>query len=201
MMHQRKIFLALGAACLMCVQLFVGCQQKWSQDRLTMTTYGTFNNSPGQGWRELAAKSEFKKAAALIQRYIDANSSILEQWEVGILQFHMGQMQACAGTRSLALESIGKAANADISGGAQADFMSYVLATQAFLEGDEAALKAAQASIMKAEKSSANDILRMKIQVLRNRFGSSYRNAWLAAADVAVPTSDLIDELVPHTAG
>ena len=198
MINQMRIFICLGAVFLMCTQQMVGCQQKWSQDRLTMTTYGTFNNTPGQGWRELAANSEFKKAATLIQRYIDANTSILEPWEVGILQFHMGQMQACAGKTSLALESLSNAATANISGGAQAEFMSYVIATQAFLEGNEAALKSAQESIMKAKKSSANDILRMKIQVLRNRFGSSYRNAWIAAANVAVPTSDLVDELVPR---
>ena len=189
-----------SAAFIMCVQSMVGCQQKWSQDRLTMTTYGTFNNTPGQGWRELAANSEFKRAATLIQRYIDANASILKSWEVGVLQFHMGQMQACAGKTSLALESLRNAAAAHIAGGDQADLLSYVIATQAFLEGNETALIAAQESIMKAEKSSANDILRMKIQVLRNRFGSSYRNAWIAAANVVVPTSDLIDELVPQQA-
>ena len=200
MKNQMRMCVFFSAALLMCVQSMVGCQQKWSQDRLTMTTYGTFNNTPGQGWRELAANSEFKKAATLIQRYIDANTSILKPWEVGVLQFHMGQMQACAGKTSLALESLRNAAAANIAGGDQADFMSYVIATQAFLEGNETALIAAQESIMKAEKSSANDILRMKIQVLRNRFGSSYRNAWTAAANVVVPTSDLIDELVPQQA-
>ncbi len=198
MMSSIRTFILIGMTLMLCLYGTAGCQQKWSQDRLTMTTYGTFNNTPGMGWRELAAEGEYKKAAVLIQRYIYANTSLLKPWEIGLLQFHMGQMQACAGQRSLALESIATAAASDISGGDQADFMAYVLATQAFIEGDEAALKKAQISIMKAEKSSTNDILRMKIQVLRNRFGSSYRNAWIAAADVAVPTSDLIDELVPR---
>ena len=74
-------------------------------------------------------------------------------------------------------------------------------ATSAFLQKDKAALISARDAIHAAPSTAANDILRTKSQVLVDNFGSSYRKAWEAAANVAVPVSDLVDQLVPKRKG
>ena len=189
--------MALAAVVLLCA----GCQKTWTSTDLTMTTYGTFNNSVDKGWRSLAANAKFQDAAELIERYINANQPILEQWQVGILQFHRGQMLGCAGKTSEALQAITEAKSHDLTGGSQADYTAYMDATAAFLRGDKSALVAARDAINAAPSTGANGILRTKSQVLLNNFGSSYRKAWQAAANVAIPMNELVDELVPNGQG
>ena len=189
-----KCGLALAVLVIACA----GCQKTWTSTDLTMTTYGTFNNSVDKGWRGLAADSKYLDAANLIGRYIDANQPILESWQIGILRFHQGQMFGCAGRIQQALQAITEAKTHDLTGGNQADYSAYIDATAAFLREDKAALISARDDIQAAPSTGANDILRTKSQVLVNKFGSSYRKAWEAAANVAVPVNDLVDELVPN---
>ena len=183
------------------VVVSAGCQKTWTSTDLTMTTYGTFNTSMEKGWRELAVKGQFQDAADLIGRYIDANETILESWQVGILRFHQGQMLGCAGKTSEALDAIAEARTHDLTGGAKADYGDWMKANEAFLREDKAALIAARDAINAAPSTGPNGILQTKVQVLVNNFGSSYKKAWKAASNVAIPMNDLVDELVPAGRG
>jgi len=178
-----------------------GCQKAWTSTDLTMTTYGTFNTSMEKGWRTLAVKGQYQDAADLIGRYIDANETILESWQVGILRFHQGQMLGCAGKADQALQAIAEARSHDLTGGAKADYGDWITANEAFLRGDKTALIAARDAINAAPSTGPNGILQTKAQVLVNNFGSSYKKAWKAASDVAIPMHDLVDELVPAGKG
>jgi hypothetical protein len=110
-------------------------------------------------------------------------------------------MLGCAGKTSEALQAITEAKSHDLTGGSQADYTAYMDATAAFLRGDKSALVAARDAINAAPSTGANGILRTKSQVLLNNFGSSYRKAWQAAANVAIPMNELVDELVPNGQG
>ena len=92
-----------------------GCQQKWTGDRLTMTTYHSFNDSPNQGWRVFAVRGDYGQAASLLSRYIDANQPILQDWQIATLRFHQGQMLGCQGKYQLALQMLAKAKAGDFA--------------------------------------------------------------------------------------
>ena len=190
----RRMLIVLGVLTSM-----FGCQQNqsWTADRLTMTTFDTFNDQRDEGWRKPAAEGNYNAAAELISRYMDANQPILEAWQVATLQFHQGQMLACADKYRLALQVLAEARTANLPDTGPAVLGLYVNATIAFIKGDRPGLDKARAGIDSAQRSPANEILRKKVAVLSDRFNASYMNAWIDASKVVVPVEGEIEEDMP----
>lgn len=178
-----------------------GCQQKWTGDRLTMTTYHSFNDVPNQGWRVFAIRGDYSQAANLLSRYIDANQPILQDWQIATLRFHQGQMLGCQGKYQLALQMLAEAKAGNLPTTGPAVLGLYVNATIAFMEQNRSDLKAAHMAISAAEQSPANQILREKVAVLQGRFNGSYRDAWIAASKIRIPIGGVVEEDMPASDG
>ena len=190
---------ALGILCVLAASM--GCQsnQSWTGDRLTMTTFQSFNDQPREGWRKMASEGEYNGAAGLISRYIDANEPILKSWQVGTLRFHQGQMLACADKYRLALQVLAEARSANLPTTGPVVLGWYVNATIAFIESDRAEFDQARAAIDQAQRSPANEILREKTAVLSRRFNASYLNAWIDAGRVVIPIAGEVDQDKPDS--
>ena len=87
-------------------------------------------------WRCIADRGEFKRAQELIEEYLVINQARLEQYEIGTLNFHSGQL---ATTDERYEEAIQKFYQALDDSDRPANFLSwneYVLGTIYFLQGD-----------------------------------------------------------------
>jgi hypothetical protein len=97
--------------------------------------YQAFDQTPGRGWRTLAAAGKHLDGARLIDRYASKKEG-LEPWQRINLRFHAGQMYAYAGRTDDALARFKGALHDQEPADSPIRWNAYVRATIAFLEKD-----------------------------------------------------------------
>lgn len=105
---------------------------------LSKLTFDVFDQGLASplSWRCIANKGELKQAQDLIEKYIMINQAGLDQYEIGALTFHSGQLAAAGGRYEEAIEKFYLAVRENDE---LAHFMSwneYVLGTIYFLQGN-----------------------------------------------------------------
>lgn len=127
----------------LCLFLAFDCDKKGSLD----PDFDTFDQSPGTGWRQLAANGRFLDAANLIDEYIEKHRDLGES-QMTILHFHAGQMYAFAYDYKTAIERFGLSTYAEEPPDLPLRWNAYVQATIAFLSKDLKRLKECREEIV-----------------------------------------------------
>lgn len=143
-------------------------------------TYEGFDQTPGRGWRALAANGNYQEAATLIDDFIAESPSA--RGKLGILNFHAGQMHAAAGNYEAAkvrlLLSLQMSYPPELEPQAK-QWNAYVMATIAFLQGDKESLQKHRDEIARSSNDNGeNSNLEAADRLLQN-LGKPYSEAYL----------------------
>ena len=103
--------------------------------KLTFSIFDQGLDTP-LSWRCLADRGEFKRAQELIEEYLVINQTRLEQYEIGTLNFHSGQLAATDGRYEEAIEKFYLSLKDSDETAHLLSWNEYVLGTIYFLKGD-----------------------------------------------------------------
>jgi len=138
--------------------------------------YQKFDQTPGQGWRQLAEQQScFLEAGDLIDSYLATRSDLRESQRVN-LSFHAGQVYAFGGRNDEAVKRFRNAVR-NPSAPPQFKWSEYVLATIAFLDHDADALVKNRDVIADATGDPANQSNLRIIDFLIANFDKPYQEA------------------------
>jgi hypothetical protein len=142
----------------------------------TKLSYTEFDQTPGSGWRALAEKKLFPKAARLIETYLSERAD-LDRFQRANLHWHAAQVWAFAADTNAALRHLTSARLNPEPVTSPVRWNDYVLATEAFLKRDRVRLLAARQTIA---KNPEDGNLRV-VDSLIKHFDDSYAAAYQAA--------------------
>lgn len=110
--------------------------------------YAAFDQAPNAGFRELEQHCPFEAGLA-IDAWLAHKGSSLEPWQIGISNFHAGQMYASArpSLYPTAVSHFERALTIAEPADAELKWNAYVGATIAFLKKDRAGLRARRAEV------------------------------------------------------
>ena len=103
--------------------------------KLTFDVFDQGLDSP-LSWRCIADKGELKQAQDLIEKYIMINQAELDQYDIGNLNFHAGQLAAMDGRYEEALGKFYGALDDSNESSSYLSWNEYVSGTIYFLQGD-----------------------------------------------------------------
>lgn len=151
-------------------------------------SFTEFDQTPGQGWRELAEEKEYAQAGQLIDEYRMKNLKLGETKRAA-LAFHAGQMYVYAGQDHRALVRFRTALLAHEPATFPIRWNAYVKATIAFLQGEKQDLLL-QRHIMAEGPRLRGRVVNLDIvdQLIEN-FGKPYPVAYEAHAWKRIPAS------------
>ena len=136
-----------------------------------------FDQTPNQGWRQLAGQGKFEAAARSIENYLRDHPD-LNPFQIGNLHFHAGQMRAFARQYDLARNHFESSLHERDETKAPVKFDAYVRATIAFLEEDSQALDECLEKIAAGEPIDG-EIPNLKIvRALRKSIGQPYSEVY-----------------------
>lgn len=143
-------------------------------------SYEAFDQMPGRGWRALADDAKYQEAATLIDKFIAESPNA--HGNIGILNFHAGQMHAAAGNYRAAEErfllSLQTGYPPEFEPRAK-QWNAYVMATIAFLHGDKGSLQKHRDEIAKGPTYNGENLnLKVAERLLQN-LGRPYSEAYL----------------------
>ncbi len=131
------------------------------------------------GWRSLADKREFRKAAILIETYLPRHPELLPNQQA-MLHFHAAQLFGFEADNREALHHLKYTSVPDYSTGFPARWNDYVAATRAFLQRDHAGLLAARDRMARSLSSEQDQTYLGVVDLLISRWEESYRSAYLS---------------------
>ncbi|WP_337879670.1 hypothetical protein [Rheinheimera sp.] len=138
--------------------------------------YASFDQTPGNSWRELEARKCYREAAILIEHYVRSNNATQRS-----LKWHLLQMYAFAGENKKAVEIVSAVLLPDEqTSKSPLLWNDYVLATSGFLEKDFAKLKFHRDQIAKQGKGfKPNEMNMAVLDRLIDNFGQTYQMAYI----------------------
>lgn len=134
--------------------------------------YWQFDQTKDSGFRYLANKECYTRAATLIQAYLNKNQNLLI-WQKANLNWHAGQMLAYAGDYKKAISYMRKAHWTVSKKLSPLHWNAYVNATIAFLEGNKTQLIKYR-NILKQKRQNKTDPNLKIVNKLVGNFGKSY---------------------------
>ncbi|MEZ0275226.1 MAG: hypothetical protein ACAH88_10000, partial [Roseimicrobium sp.] len=150
-----------------------------SDTALRALSWQTFDQTPGQYWRQLADVRRFREAAELIERYLALHPELdrQEQQSNGAnLHFHAAQCHAFAGDKEKAYVHLSQSRH---PGAEEKDGLlwnSYVNGTEAFLRDDRTALINAHAKLIRGSVLNKTNLF--VLDRLLARLGMPYAEAY-----------------------
>jgi len=161
--------------------IFDGCATRTNGEnreiRLSLP-YWQFDQTPA-GWRALADRREFRKAAILIEAYLPRHRELAPN-ERAMLHFHAAQLFGFVGDDSLALRHLIHAEVPEGSPGFPTRWNDYVAATNAFLKHEHADLLAARERMARGSITEQDRTYLGTVDLLISRYGESYGAAYLS---------------------
>lgn len=159
--------------------------QDTSDAALRILDWQTFDQAPGQYWRQLVDVRRFREAAELIERYLALHPELAEgarQVNGANLHFHAAQCHAFARNKENALEHLKKSLHRLPSSSQESLLWNfYVNATTFFLLGERGGLLSAYAEL--AQRAAFNDPNLVTLDRLLAGFGNPYGEAYQADAN------------------
>ena len=113
--------------------------------------YIQFDQTPHAGWRYLADKGKYYRAARLVEQYIKHHSQ-LKQWQVINLHFHAGQLYAFDHRYKRAVAHFKQSLSTTEPPQSPIKWNAYVRATIAFLRNDKKGLTRYRQEIARGPK-------------------------------------------------
>lgn len=151
-----------------------------SDAALRTLSWHTFDQTPGQYWRQLADVRRFREAAELIERYLTLHPELEEgaqQINGANLHFHAAQCHAFARNKEEALEHLKKAVHTMPSSSQDSLLWNeYVNATKCFLLGDRDGMLSAYEEL--AKRAAFNHPNLITLDRLLAGFGKPYADAY-----------------------
>lgn len=147
---------------------------------LMQLSWREFDQSPGSGWRALSDRKQFAKAARLIEQYLAAHPE-LRPYEQVSLHFHAAQCFAHDGSKQSVANALAHLSAAKLNPepiNSPIRWNDYVSATEAFLKGDIASLRAARERIASGPQLDGEIPNLRVVDRLIERFGQPYREAY-----------------------
>jgi tetratricopeptide (TPR) repeat protein len=153
-----------------------------SDDALRTLSWQTFDQTPGQYWRQLADVRRYREAAELIERYLALHPELAEgaqQINGANLHFHAAQCHAFAKNKDKALAHLEKALHRlPLSDEDSLRWNCYVNGTASFLLGDHERMISAYVSL--ATQTTFSDPNLITLDRLLAGFGKPYAEAYEA---------------------
>lgn len=140
--------------------------------------WNEFDQTMGQGHRELALKGCFLEAANLIDAYNLQHRSQLEPSRTRILYFHAGQMYAYTSLNEIAASRMMESLNPKEAIRPELNWNDYVQASVAFLRGDKDSLKAFRDKLASGKPTQGNQMNLRVVDNLIKCFGHPYSWAY-----------------------
>jgi len=162
-----------------------GCKSDRTADEMLGLDFWAFDQSWETGWRPVAERGEYARAADLIDHYL-AHRPGLTAAERGYLHIHAGELRAYQGDDRRALDHM---AQAFVSPDSMPDrfprsFNAMAAGTRAFMTGDMAAVRASVETIRSLPVLSARDSMFLQgMEYLTTMEGKTYREAMLEEPD------------------
>ena len=145
-------------------------------DRYIKMDFHSFDQSEN-GWRPLAAKSCYRQAALVQEKYREANYNGMRAWERRVSSWHIGQMYAFDSKYSEAVAYFKQSVKLNDDGGSSFRWNDYVNASIAFLEKDRKSLSYYRQRLYGGNSPYNRMNLRIVDSFLRC-FDSSYLSAY-----------------------
>lgn len=136
-----------------------------------------FDQSPGAGWRAIADRGEYARAAKLIEYYLE-NKSGLEQGQIAYLHFHAAVLHGYEDNNEKAIEHLGSASVDSFPAGFPQSWNALVKGERAFILKDMEAVRSARDEIAAMQSLTARDsMFLMGLELLATKERMSYSEA------------------------
>jgi hypothetical protein len=139
--------------------------------------FDAFDQTEGGGWRPVAHRGEYDRAAEIIGQYLEHRPD-LSEGQRRILHFHAGQMRAFADRYPEAIGHFKNSFEPVERENAVVRWNDYVKATLAFLEGDREGLLRARDAIAGGPKHEGRVPNLHVVDRLLANFGKPYSEAY-----------------------
>ncbi len=148
-----------------------------SPSEMLELSWREFDQSPDSGWRPVADRKEYARAAELIEYYLE-NKSGLEQGQIAYLHFHAAVLHGYEDKNELAIEHLGSASVDSFPVGFPQSWNALVKGELAFILKDMDAVRSARDEIAAMQSLTARDsMFLMGLELLSTKEGMSYSEA------------------------
>lgn len=136
-----------------------------------------FDQSPGAGWRAIADRGEYARAAKLIEYYLE-NKSGLEDGQMAYLHFHAAVLHAYEDNYEPAIEHLHVASVDSFPPGFPQSWNALVKGELAFMLKDMDGVRSARDEVAAMQSLTARDSMFLKgLEFLSTKEGMSYSEA------------------------
>jgi len=140
-------------------------------------TWRQFDQTPGAGWRAIADRGEYARAAALIEHYLD-NKSGLEQGQIAYLHFHAAVLHGYDDRYEPAIAHLRVASVDSFPPGFPRSWNALVRGELAFMSKDMDGVRSARDEVAAMHSLTARDsMFLMGLEYLSTAEGMSYSEA------------------------
>ena len=142
-----------------------------------------FDQSPGAGWRAIADRKEYARAAELIEYYLE-NKSGLEQGQIAYLHFHAAVLHGYEDNNERAIEHFRVASVDSFPPGFPQSWNALVKGELAFMLKDMDSVRSARDEIAAMQSLTARDSMFLKgLELLSTKEGMSYSEAMRSSGE------------------
>ena len=155
-----------------------GCDSgEGSPSEMLELSWREFDQSLDSGWRPIADREEYARAAELIEYYLE-NKSGLEQGQIAYLHFHAAVLHGYEDKNEQAIEHFRSASVDSFPAGFPQSWNALVKGELAFMLKDMDSVRSARDEIAAMQSLSARDSMFLKgLELLSTKEGMSYSEA------------------------
>ncbi|WP_440055143.1 hypothetical protein ACSLBF_03030 [Pseudoalteromonas sp. T1lg65] len=175
-MKRSIIALSLTTSLLTSIASYASCEEIYQQQSQKLdVSVNEFDQPPGAGWRALLDAKCYNEAVKLIDDYQQKHNT-----DNSALEWHYFQLLAFAGRKEEAI-SVGKKIISELPATSSPEFLwnEYVIASVAFLEGDNQTLMENRNKLAKHKEHFGNKMNLAAIDRLVNNIKQPYVIAYM----------------------